>query len=198
MPPSTLHLTALEVAHSRPASDIAALTAALGPSAIRTIVSLTSSPHHRARLVKPLLGFDASALALSYVPADHDNAYTYHHLRRDLFAAVAAAGVRVESRYVVPSAHLTLARFVDAGDFRAADRQVDAARVRALVDRVDEVNAWLRDEFWPKPSSLDQEGGGGAIRPGGEWVVGEEGMECRSGAAWYGSGGKTEMMGQGF
>ncbi len=36
--------------------------------------------------------------------------YTYHHLRRDIFDIAREAGVDVGSRYVVPSAHITLGR----------------------------------------------------------------------------------------
>jgi hypothetical protein len=48
----------------------------------------------------------------------------------------------------------------------------------------------LEREFWPT-----QEG----IRDGGEWIVGEEkGLEVRKGTLWYGSGGETVLVGEGF
>lgn len=218
MPPTSLHMTALEITHSRPPADIATLLDLLAP-AIPSLVNLPSSssdaaPRRRARLIKPLLGFDASALALSFVPAADgegldgsgrdsggrvrergDDAYTYHHLRRDLCEAVGRAGVEVGSRYVVPSAHLTIGRFIREGDFReGAGGGVDGARVRGLVERIEEVNAWLRREYWPRG-----EAEAGGIREGGEWVVGEgKGLDCRKGALWYGSGGETVLLGEGF
>jgi hypothetical protein len=55
---------------------------------------------------------------------------------------------------------------------------------------VGELNEWLEREFWPKE---------GGIRHGGEWVVGEEkGLEVRKGTLWYGSGGETVLVGEGF
>ncbi|OJD37150.1 ureidoglycolate hydrolase [Diplodia corticola] len=221
MPQTSLHMTALEIAHSRTPSAIDALVAQLHHGgALSSLANHPSSspPRHRARLVRPLLGFDASAIALSFVPAAHGeglvdgrdaggrerapdaDAYTYHHLRRDLCARATAAGVEVGSRYVVPSAHLTVARFIRGGDFAVGGEegegaQVDAGKVRALVERIEEVNGWLRREFWPRE---DQAAGQG-IKEGGEWVVGEgKGLDCRRGALWYGSGGETVMLGEGF
>ncbi|KAJ6578228.1 RNA ligase/cyclic nucleotide phosphodiesterase, partial [Mycena capillaripes] len=165
MPQTSLHMTALEITHSRTEADIAALVATMAP-AIPAIVNHTTT--HRARLVYPQLGYDTSAIALGFVPAargegrsrsssntdndnsTHDDAYTYHHLRRDLFALCHAAGVDVASRYVVPSAHLTVARFVTTRDFEDAAGRVDGARVAALVAGIEEVNRWLREEFWPR------------------------------------------------
>ncbi|KAK5279199.1 hypothetical protein LTR16_007891, partial [Cryomyces antarcticus] len=102
---------------------------------------------HRARLVKPALGFDASAIALSFVPAAgemlasstertrKDDAYSYHHLRRDLYALCKSTGVEVASRYTVPSAHLTVARFIATADTEAG--------MQRLVQAFEEINAWL-------------------------------------------------------
>ncbi|KKK12163.1 hypothetical protein AOCH_002683, partial [Aspergillus ochraceoroseus] len=88
--------------------------------------------HSRTRLVKPLLSYDASAMAVSFVPASgaptsrsargpsqrgYDDAYTYHHLRRDLARHVMASGVQIAARYIVPSAHVTIARFVTRDGF---------------------------------------------------------------------------------
>ncbi|KAK4991890.1 hypothetical protein LTR50_001509 [Elasticomyces elasticus] len=203
MPSENLHMTALEITHSLTAAEIAPLITSLRPN-LRTITEHTLT--HRARLIKPLLSYDAQALALSYVPAargeqppgrtppaDDDDAYSYHHLRRDLHALATRAGVRVQSRYVVPSAHLTVARFVEAGDFerRPGSGKPDGEKIEAFVGVVEEVNRWLEAEYWPRE-------GDGRIRAGGEWVVGEEkGLDCREGALWYG-GGTTVGLGRGF
>ncbi|KAK8236472.1 RNA ligase/cyclic nucleotide phosphodiesterase, partial [Phyllosticta capitalensis] len=222
MPSSSLHMTALEITHSQPPEAIAPLIAALRPH-LETMTSYTRT--HRARLVKPLLSFDASALALSFLPAAggeglvktastetettttdnggrpraaHVDAYSYHHLRRDLYSlASQRAGLAIASRYVVPSAHLTVGRFIEAGDFFVDGDEakgVDRGRVRALLQAVDEINAWLRREYWPT-----DEGEGEGIKEGGEWVVGEgKGLDCRMGTLWYGGGGETVMLGEGF
>lgn len=179
MPPPNLHMTALEVTHSKPSSEISSVQNKLQPS-IDKIVNYTFA--HRTRLIKPYLGFDDQAIALSFVPAAGealpsnrtatDDAYTYHHLRRDVYSLVRDAGVEVGSRYVAPSAHLTIGRFITNSDFFTDDR-IDGEKMRRLVDVIDEVNGWLEAEYWPKE---------GRIKEGGEWVVGQElGLDCRKG-----------------
>ncbi|KAK5725536.1 hypothetical protein LTR15_003724 [Elasticomyces elasticus] len=194
MPSENLHMTALEVTHSLTASEIDRLVEQMLPEA-QDIANHTLQ--HRARLVKPLLSFDAQALALSFLPAAgergvpaHDDSYTYHHLRRDLHAKASAAGVKVASRYVIPSAHLTIGRFITKSDFDTSDGAVDHAKVERFIERIESINEWLQAEYWPSEDS---------IKVGGEWVVGEEkGLDFRQGALWYGGGGETVCLGQGF
>jgi hypothetical protein len=197
MPQQSLHMTALEINHSLTAPEIAALVSQFPASALEAMANYTRT--HRARLVKPLLSYDSQALALSFLPAagasrtdsssvaDPDrevpdsDTYTYHHLRRDLFTQATSVGVKVGSRYVVPSSHLTIARFVREQDFD----------VERFVEVIEGVNEWLVREFWPK---FDE-----GIKAGGEWVVGEEkGLEVRKGTLWYGGGGETVVLGKGF
>jgi hypothetical protein len=197
MPQQSLHMTALEINHSLTAPEIASLVSQFPASTLKTMSNYTQT--NRARLVKPLLSYDSQALALSFLPAagesrmsssslsdpdrklPNSDTYTYHHLRRDLFTQATSAGVKVGSRYVVPSAHLTIARFVREQDFD----------VEGFVKVIEGVNEWLVREFWPK----DDEG----IKEGGEWVVGEEkGLEVRKGTLWYGGGGETVVLGEGF
>lgn len=196
MPPPNLHLTALEVAHSRTAPEITTIIDTISV-ALPSLVNYTMT--HRARLINPMIGFDAQALALSFLPAAgevplpegrsaENDSYSYHHLRRDLHALTEKAGVEVGSRYVVPSAHLTIARFIDAGDFADADGKPDPEKMRRFVEVIEEVNEWLKKEFWG-----DGKGNGGM-----QWVVGEEkGLDCRAGTVWYG-GGRSVMVGDGF
>lgn len=189
-------MTALEITHSLTAEEIDGLVEKMLPG-VSEITDYTLE--HRARLVKPLLSYDAQALALSFLPAagevggrsSHgDDAYTYHHLRRDLHDKAQATGVKVASRYVIPSAHLTIARFVTKRDFETADGQVDHGKVEEFIDVIDDINSWLQAEYWPNAEG---------IKEGGEWVVGEEkGLEYRKGALWYGSGGETVHLGRGF
>jgi len=200
MPQDSLHMTALEITHSLTDPEIDELVDQVRPG-IPEITDYTYS--HRARIVKPSLSYDAQAFALSFLPAagepctadpsrkPEDDAYTYHHLRRDLYALTSATGVKVASRYVVPSAHLTVGRFIERSDTEAADGKVDHARMQKLVKVVDEINEWLKTEYWPKD--------GKTIKAGGEWIVGEgKGLDSRKGALWYGSGGETVRLGKGF
>lgn len=197
MPSSGLHMTALEITHSLRAGEIEELVTQLTP-VVAEITDYTLS--HRARLVRPLLSYDAQALALSFVPAtaactssrakDHDDTYSYHHLRRDLFTRVQKTRVTVASRYVFPSAHITIARFITNKDFETESGEVDHANVDKLIKAIDNVNLWLAKEYWPKH---------GAVKNGGEWIVGEEqGLDCRKGTLWYGGGGQTVRLGKGF
>ena len=140
-----------------------------------------------------------------------DDNYTYHHLRRSLYELCVEAGVVVASRYTVPSAHLTVARFITQEDISAPrpkngkaqpaqddEMKPEAAsvvkeKVQTLVDKIEAINAWLQDEYWPKEGREQA-----AIKSGGEWIVGEEkGLDCRKGTLWYG-GGETVRLGKGF
>lgn len=195
MPTHKMHLTALEVAFSKTPQEIAALVSTLRP-AIPSIVNYPYS--HRSRLVKPIISYDLSAFAVSFLPAagepslspppvgpdstpqsDH---FTYHHLRRDVFEKVRDGGVGVGSRYQVPSAHITLGRYLNHADHDTPEKRV------GWVEAIDRINEWLEKEVWDNSESEYV----------GEWVVGQErGLDARNGALWYG-GGRTIMMGEGF
>ena len=201
MPIDKLHMTALEVTHSLTKEEIETLLHALGAK-VSEITDYTLD--HRARLIRPMLSYDSAAIALSFLPAAgegvdggrtlRDDHYTYHHLRRDLYDLCKESGVTVASRYTVPSAHLTIGRFITQADFSTTDR--DGSVVPALEKRkewievIEGINSWLQDEHWPRGSST--------IRGGGEWIVGKEkGLDCRKGSLWYG-GGDTVRLGKGF
>ncbi|KAL8874806.1 MAG: hypothetical protein Q9192_009146 [Flavoplaca navasiana] len=199
MPTECLHMTALEIDFSRTAEEIDAIVKTM----FDKIREITDYPFaHRARLIKPMLSYDTAAIALSYVPAAGESppdgrhnsadAYTYHHLRRDLYELSKSTGVEIASRYVVPSAHLTIARFVTQADIAVSedDETPDPPKVQKLLDQIEKINADLRDRYWPKD---DQR-----IMAGGEWIVGQEkGLDCRKGTLWYG-GGQTIRLGKGF
>lgn len=197
MPPLNLHMTALEITHSKSEAEITTLVDQLRP-VLEQVTDYTLT--HRARLIRPMITYDAQALALSYLPAAgeslsteraaKDDEYSYHQLRRDLYE-IASQHVKVESRYVVPSAHLTIGRFIYADEFETEQGGFDHARMAKLVQVIEATNAWLREEYWPKE--------GQDIKAGGEWIVGEaKGLDHRRGALWYGGGGETVRLGKGF
>ncbi|KAF2271566.1 uncharacterized protein EI97DRAFT_437751 [Westerdykella ornata] len=216
MPLPNLHMTVLEITHSRTAPEISALVSKLTPS-LPPICSHTLT--HRALLIKPLVSYDASALALSFVPASKapspsssskkltsedgiengdENAiqtapeYSYHHLRRDIYALCTEAGMSVDSRYVVPSAHLTIGRFITGKDFQDEQGNPSSEKLEAFINKIDEINAWLEKEYWPSEDEAAE------VAAGGEWWVGEEkGLVCREGRLWYGDG-ETVYLGEGY
>ncbi|KAK3394869.1 RNA ligase/cyclic nucleotide phosphodiesterase [Podospora didyma] len=207
MPLHRMHMTTLEVTHSRTAEHIASLVSALRP----VIPLVTSLPYtRRARLVRPMLSYDLSAIALSFVPAagekvlspppvpplpanivhpgtgdgstTENDGYTYHHLRRDVFELAQSTGVGIESRYVVPSAHITIGRYLGHKDHETPEQR--AHWIKAIED----ANSWLEKEVWDVADGEFT----------GEWIVGQEkGLDAHCGTLWYG-GGRTIMMGEGF
>ncbi|MCJ1389785.1 transport between ER and Golgi ATPase protein [Xylographa bjoerkii] len=190
MPADCLHMTTLEITHSLTAPEIEALVESLLPSA-QMITDYTLN--HRAKLVKPMISYDATAIALSFVPAtedvedgaeSHDNSYTYHHLRRDIYGLSQSAGVTIASRYTIPSAHLTIARFVTQEDFVSKDAGAllyDSRKMKTWISTIESLNEWLMENYWPKA--------GYSIPEGGQWIVGQEkGLDFRKGTLWYGGG----------
>lgn len=210
MPPHRMHLTALEVTHSRTPPEVARLVDQMRPT-VPALADFTLA--HRSRLVRPMVSYDLAAFALSFLPAHGepvtspppampadgesdaaaedgrrflhhqvDDAYTYHHLRRDMFDLARTTGVHIDSRYVVPSAHITLGRYLVQDDHATQEQR------ERWVKAIDEINAWLEQQVW---TATD----GDFV---GEWIVGQErGIDVRCGRLWYG-GGKTIMTGEGF
>lgn len=194
-------MTALEITHSLTEEEIENILVPLRTK-VSEITDYTFD--HRARLIKPMLSYDSAAIALSLLPAagegldggrtlTEDN-HTYHHLRRGLYQLCKESGVAIASRYTVPSAHLTIGRFITQADFSTTDQDgsggPDLEKRMEWITVIEGINSWLQDEYWPK--------GNGTIRSGGEWIVGKEkGLDCRKGSLWYG-GGETVQLGKGF
>ncbi|KAH9906720.1 60S ribosomal protein L44 [Xylariomycetidae sp. FL2044] len=198
MPLHRMHITTLEITFCRTAEEIEAIKEKLKP-AIPAIANYTYQ--HRARLVKPMISYDLSAFAMSFLPAAGEpsvspapvapdtakilkqgDGYTYHHLRQDMWNKAKQAGMTVDSRYIVPSAHITLGRFLTDKDHQTPEQR------RKWVEAIDEINTWLESKVWAslEPKFI------------GEWVVGQEkGFDIRVGTLWYG-GGRTVLLGEGF
>jgi hypothetical protein len=166
---------------------------------LQDIVNYTLT--HRARLVRPIVSYDASALALSFVPAvedrDHgvdgksNDSYSYQHLRSDLYDIVTEAGCELEARYTVPSAHVTIARFVRPVGWskkKIEESSISHKRARELVTTIEDINRELRSDHWKRFGDPSR----------GEWVVGQEkGLELMKGRSWYGKG-ESVIVGKGF
>ncbi|KAJ4411999.1 hypothetical protein N0V91_001138 [Didymella pomorum] len=187
-----------KVTHSKTTEEIQRLVDQMREK-VPPITDYTSK--HRVRLIKPTIGYDASALALSFIPAagealhsgrtEEDDRFTYHHLRRDLFGLVQDTGVTVDSRYVVPSSHLTIGRFINTKDLADDEGSPDPAKMATFIKKIEEINAWLEKEFWPEHND-------GKIPDGGVFNLGEgTGLDYRMGTLWYG-GGESVHRGKGF
>lgn len=193
-------MTVLEINHSLTEPEINQLVKTLEIK-IPEITDLVLD--HRARLVKPMLGYDDSAIALGFLPAAgegsqrersiRDDEYTYHHLRRDVYDLSSSTGVVVASRYTVPSSHLTIGRFITGQElsFAQGDQAVPSpGKMQQWIHTIEEINAWLQKNYWPET--------GHDIAERGQWIIGQEqGLDCRKGRLWYG-GGETVRLGQGF
>ncbi|OJD14230.1 hypothetical protein AJ78_05416 [Emergomyces pasteurianus Ep9510] len=209
MPPERLHLTVLDMANSLTEAEMGEMLSSICPG-ISDVVNYSSK--HLSSLIKPMVSYDVAGLALSFVPAageanthqgeidradghldHHSHSYTYHHLRRDIFSLVNGLGAKVAPRYIVPSAHITIARFTSQDGFvcRNGDgnssggcdrnrRSLDTKRIRQFISEIDSINEWLEREYWPRQE--------GSVSARGNWVVGEggNGLECRKGRIWYG------------
>lgn len=161
MPRDCLHMTALEIVHSEPEETIQPLLASLKPHITKLVHGALNDP---PTLFRPKICFDAAALALTFIP-NPKKPVSYTHYRAKLFDTVVnEAGIPVDSRYQVPSAHITIARFID---------QVSPDKLKALLAKAEELNGLLA------ASDL-------------EWTIGDERPALvRSGRIWYG-GGRTE------
>lgn len=195
MPPENLHMTTLEMMSARTAPEVDEVVTFLQEEApLQELVNYTLT--HRAPLGHPIVSYDASALALSFVPIasraeveEGDGNYSYHHLRSDLYDLVTRSGCQIRARYTVPSAHLTIARFVmPVGSTEVEELEVTYEMAVKLVEKIEDINQELRSDHWKKFGSPSR----------GEWTVGQErGLELNKGVAWYGTGDAV-LIGEGI
>ncbi|KAJ5258178.1 Ribosomal protein L44e [Penicillium chrysogenum] len=188
VPPHHLHMTTLEIRSALTGPEIDEIAASLQMSGlVAELANYTLT--HRARLVKPIISYDTSAIALSFVPAageedrnvysGKDDQFTYHHLRSDLYNIVTQSGCPIAARYTVPSAHITIARFIAPSDPKKGESdspkefEKEASR---LIDKIDDLNHELRSNVWKRLGDPCQ----------GQWVIGhEKGLELMKGRTCY-------------
>nr|GFD57471.1 hypothetical protein [Tanacetum cinerariifolium] len=84
-----------------------------------------------------------------------------------LFDLTQDTGVTVDSRYVVPSSHLTIGRFISTTDLAGDQGAPDPAKMATFIKKIEEINGWLEKEYWPESND-------GKIPDGGEFNLGEE------------------------
>lgn len=182
-------MTTLEMMPARTAPEVDDLVALLQENApLQELVNYTQT--HHARLGRPIVSYDASALALSFIPIAEsgdgepfqagDSSYTYHHLRSDLYDMVTQAGCHIVARYNVPSAHLTIARFtVPVGGDQSMELESLCRRAARIVETIEDINLELSSNEWKRFGHPSR----------GEWTVGQErGLELNKGMTWYGTG----------
>ncbi|KAG0161623.1 hypothetical protein PDIDSM_9158 [Penicillium digitatum] len=184
VPPHHLHMTTLEIRSELTGSEIDGIASSLKMSgSVAELANYTLN--HRARLVKPVISYDTSAIALSFVPAageedrseysGKDDRFTYHHLRSDLYNIVTQSGCPIAARYTVPSAHLTIARFITPSGAKEGDsnpQEEFEKKALGLIDKIEDLNHELRSNVWSRLGNPSQ----------GQWVIGhEKGLELMKG-----------------
>ena len=102
-PPSDLHLTLVEICHSRTPEEVAGIASAVR-SEIRRIAASTAP----AKVDSPMLVFDAHAVALNFIPADD----ALQNARHSILQGLTNRGISVDSRHETKSAHVTLMRYI--------------------------------------------------------------------------------------
>ncbi|KAJ6014950.1 Ribosomal protein L44e [Penicillium herquei] len=177
-PQENLHMTTCEMISAQSASKMDEVVSLLQKKLpLQRIASYTVIKN--PRLVRPIVSYDDTAFALSFVPAaenDKDD-FTYHHLRRDIWHFASTwSDYRFESRYNVPSAHLTMARFaVPPGADKSEKLDDLCARTAAIVEKIEDINQQLTSNDWGRFGSSSR----------GEWILGHErGLEVNKGRSW--------------
>ena len=103
-PATDLHLTVLEICFGQPLSELDAIAASV-ITALPLAIQAVPVPH----LGTPLLGYDARACALNFIPLDQ----SFVQMREKLVERLAVHGVHLAPRYPPQSAHVTFMRYVE-------------------------------------------------------------------------------------
>ncbi|KZT21047.1 hypothetical protein NEOLEDRAFT_798004 [Neolentinus lepideus HHB14362 ss-1] len=114
MPEPCLHMTSMEWFHS---VDNVTIHKLVDKIPVNVAHSISAGPKVPIHLDTPVLSFDRNALAITFLPSLKTNeGYTYLHYRRDLLDAAASVDdpdLVIYMRYALPSAHITIARFIE-------------------------------------------------------------------------------------
>jgi 2'-5' RNA ligase len=102
-PPSDLHLTLIEICHSRTPEDVRRIASIVGPE-INRIAAMASLP----TVDSPMLVFDSHAVALNFLPTDD----ALQNARQSILEGLVNTGISVDSRHETKSAHVTLMRYI--------------------------------------------------------------------------------------
>lgn len=86
-----------------------------------------------------------------------DRPMTYHHLRNELHKLALSTGVKIDTCYTAPSAHVTIARFVQE-PFGHGDGKLESAT--AFLNLIETINGGLEKATLP-PMAWDLEDGPG-------------------------------------
>ncbi|KAF3895305.1 hypothetical protein GTR04_7174 [Trichophyton interdigitale] len=185
---SRLHLSVVEISHRHPMAHLRSVFDQIGRPLVQEMLDLPAShaaSHSRvARLGRPMLLFDAVGVAISFVPVGTD-AYTYHHLRRDLHNMAISSGVKTDTCYTACMGHITLGRFRSTKHFDSEDEKTAQEPLRVWMATIQGINEELRQshqaEDW-------------------EWTVGEEkGLELQMGMLKFGRNTEAaEIAGRSF
>lgn len=151
---------------------------------LRSSVETTPGPSTPASIELPvsqdegrkdaaLSPFNTTPLPSNNQAPSNDNQTTYHHLRRKLYQRIIDAGVDIKSRYVVPSAHITLCRFLNpaARGAHPLSAELGKANILKFVLLIEELNEAFELAFTSNP----------------KWEIKSE-LICRVGTLWYGGG----------
>ena len=102
-PPADLHLTLVEICHSRTPEDVLRIAGIIGPE-ISRITAMASLP----KVDSPMFVFDSHAVALNFLPTDN----ALQNARQSILEGLANIGISIDSRHEAKSAHVTLMRYI--------------------------------------------------------------------------------------
>lgn len=112
--------------------------------------SQSNLPHTACTPNLPSTQHSSSPCHVEPPPSTSHSQNTYHHLRAALHSRITTSGIPIASRYVVPSAHITLARYVTSSassayntDPQKSDDEVSHKNLVCLGHTIELINAYL-------------------------------------------------------
>ncbi|CUM65865.1 uncharacterized protein PRCAT00003515001 [Priceomyces carsonii] len=131
LPPELLHLTVLEIALLLPKSSIMKIVEEVLPH-IETILRIANDG---PVLNEPLICFDSNAIAVSFTSVGKCSS----RYRQDVFESVSLYDIKAQPRYLSPTMHITIVRFV---------KELDEEDIKSLLQKVDELNSSIQNFEW--------------------------------------------------